>query len=299
MSAVLKITRAGPLTSIQDHGRFGMLRHGVSASGPMDRSSYETAGQLAGAGRGGIEFTMAGLELMIASGSSGTGFAGGNFVIKHNGATLPWPGTARLEAGDTLAVTPGRSGNYGYLRFGGEMIAPPVMGSIATSSRAGLGGINGRSLRVGDVIEISGQGSPVGFRLRDPQYEGPIRIVWGLHADLFPHSLRQQFLESGFTVSSRLDRMGVRLDDANGVFATAANLALVSDAIVPGDIQILGDGTPIVLMRDHQPTGGYPRIATVISADLDRFAQLRPGSPVAFASVTVEHAHALLRGRTT
>ena len=74
-------------------------------------------------------------------------------------------------------------------------------------------------------------------------------------------------------------------------------LSLVSDAIVPGDIQILGDGTPIVLMRDHQPTGGYPRIATIISADLDRFAQLRPGAPVAFAPVTVEHAHLLLRSR--
>jgi allophanate hydrolase len=93
--------------------------------------------------------------------------------------------------------------------------------------------------------------------------------------------------------------MGVRLEDGEGVFAEAGSLSLVSDAIVAGDIQILGDGTPIVLMRDHQPTGGYPRIATVISADLDRFAQLRPGSPVAFVPVTVEHAQALLRGRGT
>ena len=93
--------------------------------------------------------------------------------------------------------------------------------------------------------------------------------------------------------------MGVRLTDSERVFADATILSLASDAIVPGDIQILGDGTPIVLMRDHQPTGGYPRIATVVSADLDRFAQLRPGTAVAFASVTVEHAHALLRSRQT
>jgi allophanate hydrolase subunit 2 len=84
--------------------------------------------------------------------------------------------------------------------------------------------------------------------------------------------------------------MGVRLRDPGGVFAGQRRLSLVSDAIVPGDIQILGDGVPIVLMRDHQPTGGYPRIATVVSADLDRFAQMRPGAPVRFRPVTLEHA---------
>jgi allophanate hydrolase subunit 2 len=91
-----------------------------------------------------------------------------------------------------------------------------------------------------------------------------------------------------------MDRMGVRLIDRSGVFRDAAALSLVSDAIVPGDIQILGDGTPIVLMRDHQPTGGYPRIATVIDADLDRFAQLRPGAEVRFLPVTVTHAQELM-----
>jgi 5-oxoprolinase (ATP-hydrolysing) subunit C len=118
-----------------------------------------------------------------------------------------------------------------------------------------------------------------------------------MHADLFDAELRRQFLSATFTVSRQLDRMGVRLDDPEGVFGSAANLSLASDAIVEGDIQILGDGTPIVLMRDHQPTGGYPRIGTIISADFDRFAQFRPGSPVAFKPVTVEHAHQLLRSR--
>jgi allophanate hydrolase len=124
--------------------------------------------------------------------------------------------------------------------------------------------------------------------------EGPIRIVWGLHADLFLPAVRARFLSTNFRVSSRLDRMGTRLEDRRGVFAGAQRLSLVSDAIVPGDIQILGDGTPIVLQRDHQPTGGYPRIATVIGADLDRFAQLRPGSEVSFAPVTVARAQQLL-----
>ena len=299
MSAVLSITRVGPLTSIQDLGRFGMLRHGISASGPMDRAASLAAGEVAGGGQGGIEFTMAGLELNVAGGRCRAGLAGGNFVLRLNGQALAWPGAVEIGTGDTLAITPGAWGNYGYLRFDGDIVAPPTMGSIATSSRAGLGGLDGRALRVGDVIELTGSGAePMVPAMRD-RLDGPIRVIWGIHADLFPQVLRQKFIDSSFTISTRLDRMGVRLNDGGKVFADASNLSLVSDAIVPGDIQILGDGTPIVLMRDHQPTGGYPRIATVITADLDRFGQLRPASAVAFEPVTVEHAHALLRGSKT
>ena len=299
MSAVLSITRAGPLASVQDDGRFGMLRHGVSASGPMDRKAFGEAGTLAGAGQGGIEITMAGIEIKVQSGRCLVGLAGGDFTAKHNGKTLDWPGAAKLKAGDVLSVTPGRRGNYGYLRFDADLAIAPVMGSIATSSRARLGGPAGRALQVGDVIELVGKAAlePQGF-VPAAAAAGPIRIIWGLHADLFDAAVRKRFLESDFTVSRQLDRMGVRLDDAAGVFAGATILSLASDAIVLGDIQILGDGTPIVLMRDHQPTGGYPRIGTIITADLDRFAQLRPGTPVAFEPVTVEHAHKLLRSRT-
>lgn len=299
MIRALKIARAGPLTSIQDLGRYGMLRHGVSASGPMDRGAYIAAGCLVGGGQGGFEFTKTGLELSVDSGRCRIGFAGGVFIARRNGVALEWPGTVQLETGDRLAITPGPAGNYGYLRFDADIVATPVMGSIATSSRAGVGGSDGRALRMGDVIELSGTGGTPQIVDAASPASGPILVNWGLHADMFPHALRQRFVGAGFTVSSRLDRMGVRLEDDEGVFADAAILSLVSDAIVPGDIQILGDGTPIVLMRDHQPTGGYPRIATVITADLDRFAQLRPGAPVAFQPVTVDHAHALLRGSKT
>jgi 5-oxoprolinase (ATP-hydrolysing) subunit C len=123
----------------------------------------------------------------------------------------------------------------------------------------------------------------------------PVRFVWGLHAGRFPAAVREAFVSTAFRISRRMDRMGVRLEDPEGVFAGAAHLSLVSDAIVPGDIQILGDGTPIVLMRDHQPTGGYPRIATVAAADLDRFVQLRTGSEVRFQPVTVRRAQGLSR----
>lgn len=295
MSATLLVRRAGPLTTIQDEGRFGMLAHGISASGPMDRAAYASIG----GGRGAIEFTMAGLAIKAAEGGCTVGFAGGEFRVAVNGASVEWPGTAELRQGDVLEVTPGGWGNYGYLRFDSDIDVPVVMGSIATSSRARLGGLEGRALRAGDAIRLGDEPRELAVSVPAVPEEGPMRFVWGLHAEVFAPELRRRFVSTPFTVSARMDRMGVRLEDRQGVFAGAGMLSLVSDAIVPGDIQILGDGTPIVLMRDHQPTGGYPRIATVISADLDRFAQLRPGSPVAFEPVTVEHAHRLVRsGRT-
>lgn len=292
MSAVLSIRRAAPLTTLQDMGRPGMLRHGISASGPMDRSAYLAPG----GGRGGIEFTRAGLELAVISGACRAGWAGGDFTVHHNGAPLGWPGAVQLQRGDVLAITPGARGNYGYLRFDAALDLPESMGSIATSSRARLGGLEGRALREGDELALVA--GPLEAPMALPAVaEGPIRIVWGLHADLFAPELRQRFLEAEFVVSGQMDRMGVRLEDGAGVFAGASKLSLVSDAIVPGDIQILGDGTPIVLMRDHQPTGGYPRIATLASVDFDRFAQMRAGSRVGFAAVSLDHAHKLLRSR--
>lgn len=298
MSAILTITRAGPLVTVQDAGRFGHLADGISASGPMDAAAYRLAGALAGSDHPGLEITMAGLALKQQSGSCRIGLAGGLFVARHNNQIVDWPGSVVLEAGDELSITPGAAGNYGYLRFDGDMSLQSIMGSVATSSRARLGGLNGRPLQVGDILELHGAPDAVPDTVVLPEPEpGPIRFVWGLHADLFLPATRQRFVTAPFTISRRLDRMGVRLDDGEGVFSDATILSLVSDAIVPGDIQILGDGTPIVLMRDHQPTGGYPRIATIITADIDRFAQLRPDSAVEFAPVSVDHAQQILRSR--
>jgi len=291
----IRITRAVPLATLQDAGRPGLLRHGISASGPMDRAAFERAGGwLGAAGTTGIEFTTAGIGF-IAEGSVSIAVDGGAFELTINGEAKSWPTRALLQAGSVVEIRPGPAGNYGYLRFDREVDIPPVMGSRATSSIAGIGGFSGRALQAGDVVPLGptlsrGRGQhPTAAPTRD----GPIRVVWGIHADRFDNTIRQRFVTDGFVVSPQLDRMGVRLADPQHVFAEARILSLVSDAVVPGDIQILGDGTPIVLMRDHQPTGGYPRIATVVSADLDRFAQLRPGTQVRFEPVTVAHAEGL------
>ncbi|HEV7718343.1 MAG TPA: biotin-dependent carboxyltransferase family protein [Arsenicitalea sp.] len=298
---MLKILRAGPLVTLQDKGRFGALAHGISASGPMDRGAFErTARWLGTAGSTAIEITRAGMAFTVSEGGMRAAFDGGLFALKRNGRKAAWPSVLTLSAGDSVDITPGEWGSYGYIRFDREIAVEPVMGSRATSSIAGLGGFQGRALKAGDELSLDPEASGVPPREPVPAQRGsgPIRFVWGLHADLFDSEQRQNFTHGAFSVSTRLDRMGVRLEDKSGVFADAHILSLISDAIVPGDIQILGDGTPIVLMRDHQPTGGYPRVGTIISADLDRFAQLRPGEELTFEPVTLQKAQKYLTSRS-
>lgn len=263
---VITILRAGPLTTLQDAGRFGMLRHGVSASGPMDRGSFAAAG--------------AGLPLV---GSTGIEFTQGLSFETDGPLLVASPEVRELKSGEQVDLPPA-VGNYGYVRFDREIDIAPVLGSRSTNVTVGLGGHKGRALRAGDRIMFGAEGRPEPG-ITASAAEGPLRVIWGLHADLFDADLRNRFAAMGFRVTASLDRMGVRLEDPAGLFRDQRRLNLVSDAIVPGDIQVLGDGTPIVLMRDHQPTGGYPRIATIVSADLDRFAQMRPGTELVFRPV--------------
>ncbi len=264
---VITILRVGPLTTLQDAGRFGMLRHGISASGPMDRGAFGAAG----------------VALLLA-GSTGIEFTQGLAFEADGPLTVATPEVRELKAGERVELPPA-PGNYGYVRFDREIEIAPVLGSRSTNVTVGLGGYKGRALKAGDRIVLGGEGRPEPPPPEASGGEGPLRVIWGIHADLFDAGLRQRFTETAFRVTTSLDRMGVKLEDPAGLFRDQQKLGLVSDAIVPGDIQILGDGTPIVLMRDHQPTGGYPRIATIVTADLDRFAQLRPGTAVSFLPV--------------
>lgn len=298
MAGEIVIERVGPLTTIQDAGRFGFLAHGISASGPMDAGSFVRAGRLAGSAGAGIEFSSQGLELTVSGGPVMAGWDGGVFDVTLNGERLGWPGAVLLRDGDRLAILAGTVGNYGYLRFGGDIDVPLVLGSKATSMRARIGGLDGRALRRGDRLGVTDAGTVAGAAAADAIEDGPVRFVWGLHSEAFSAALRENFVTRSFRVSSMMDRMGVRLRDEAGVFAEAKILSLVSDPVICGDIQILGDGTPIVLGRDHQPTGGYPRIGTIVTADLDRFFQLRPNAAVMFAPVGLEQAQALWRSRS-
>ncbi|SDH05281.1 biotin-dependent carboxyltransferase family protein [Pelagibacterium luteolum] len=294
----IAITRASPLTTIQDIGRFGMLAHGIGPSGPMDRTSFREAEAVTGRHCGAaIEFGPLGLDIVYSGAPRMIGLAGGSFAARLNGRTLEWPTDAEVSDGDVLSIKPGSSGNFGYLRLDAEIDVPPVLGSRSTNAVVGLGGLSGRALTAGDELRL--KDLPAGTIPSDAtgssHENGPIRFIWGIHADQFPLDLRMTFCETRFVISPSIDRMGFRLTDPEGIFTDATILGLVSDAVVAGDIQILGDGTPIVLMADHQPTGGYPRIATIIDADRDAFSQIRPGRPVRFTPVSVDHAHGIAR----
>lgn len=294
----IAITRASPLTTVQDIGRFGMLAHGIGPSGPMDRKSFHTAQLITARPCGAaIEFGPLGLDLVYSGSSRTLGLAGGKFAAHLNGEALAWPVKAEISDGAVLSIKPGSAGNFGYLRFDAEIDVPPVLGSRSTNAVVGLGGLDGRPLGPGDVLNLKAlsDGGIPEKASPSSREDGPIRFIWGIHADQFAQDLRLKFCESHFIVSSTIDRMGFRLTDPAGVFKDASVLGLVSDAVVAGDIQILGDGTPIVLMADHQPTGGYPRIATIIDADRDSFSQIRPGQPLRFTPVSVDHAHAIAR----
>ncbi len=292
MIPALRLTATGPLATIQDAGRPGLLAHGISRSGPMDGAAFARAGAWLGrASAAGVEFTGT-LAFVVEAGPLGMAADGADMQLFVDGEARNWPTRLLLQPGATVEVRPGSWGNWGYLRFDHELDLQPVLGSVATNSVAGIGPT---ALQPGDRLGFKTRLSarPGPHPAASTPASGPIRFIWGLHAEQFPPAMRKRFISEPLRVSARMDRMGIRLDDPAGVFAGFQSLSLVSDAIVPGDIQILGDGTPIVLMRDHQPTGGYPRIGTVISADLDRLAQARPGAALHFQPVTVAAAHRL------
>ncbi|MHB1111216.1 MAG: 5-oxoprolinase subunit C family protein, partial [Devosia sp.] len=151
----IRITRAGPLTTLQDAGRFGYLRHGISASGPMDRAAYNRAGTWLGAeGSTAIEFTAAGLGFVVEGGSLAAAGDGGSFALRHNDKAKDWPARLTLQHGDVVEIAPGPAGNYGYLRFDHEIEVPLLLGSRSTNLVAGLGGFDGRALRTGDRLDL-------------------------------------------------------------------------------------------------------------------------------------------------
>jgi biotin-dependent carboxylase-like uncharacterized protein len=188
--------------------------------------------------------------------------------------------------------SPARKGTF-LAAVGGAIDVPPMLGSNATHTRSSLGGIDGRALRAGDVLPVRDVGAIDGgtAALAAPwlaHSDEPIRVILGPQDDYFSPAQIEAFGRERWTISNRSDRMAYFLDGAS--ITPENGLNIVSDGIVMGAIQVLGDGRPMVLMADRQVTGGYPKIATVIGPDLGRLAQLRPGASLRFAITTIHEA---------
>lgn len=296
----LVVLRAGPACTLQDAGRRGYLRYGVTPAGPMDWIAHATANMLAGntAGTGAVEIGPGGLAVVAEGGPLRVGLVARGFRVARDGVPLAARLSLRLDPGARLEITPGAAGMWGYLAVGGGFDVAPVLGSLSTHLRSGIGpcGALSAGQRLAVRAGAAGQGDrgqgDWGLYDPDPPDPGPIRFVPGPQVDRFAPDA----LEAEFRVTPRCDRMAYRLQGPPVVARGGHDI--VSDGIAAGAIQVPGDGMPFVLMADRQPTGGYAKPGTVIRADLPRLAQLRPGAVVRFAAVDVETAVAALRAAT-
>jgi allophanate hydrolase len=293
--AVLGVVAAGPLVSVQDGGRPGLMRYGVPASGPMDRLAFARANAAAGnpPGAAGIEVSLGGLTLDCLEGEVGLAIAGGGFVAETAGGTGGSWQVLTLRRGDRLALRRGPWGAWCHLQPAGRLIARDWLGSVATHAPSGLGGgmlRPGQEIVVEDPRRLPGRAIPCPVAAR-PRHE--VAVVLGPQDRFFPAGARAALTAATFRLTDAYDRMGVRLRGPS--LAPEGALSIPSEPILRGAIQVAGDGVPAVLLADHQTTGGYPKIATVVSAHLDGFAQLRPHDAVRFRAVSPAEAVALAR----
>jgi biotin-dependent carboxylase-like uncharacterized protein len=298
--AIIRILSAGPGTTLQDAGRHGYLRYGVTAAGPMDSLAHATANLAVGnpVGSTAIEVSPGGIEVTAEFAPLSVAVAGGEFEISLDGRPLPPAAVLNLDEGAVLKIRTGRSGSWCYLAVAGRFVVPKVLGSHATHTRTGFGGVNGRAIIAGDRLRIESPGSskPSPGAIVAPWLERPvdtIRVVLGPQHDYFANDQIAAFLAGPWSVSAKRDRMAYFLDGPRLTHARGYNI--VSDGIAMGAIQVPGDGRPIVLMADRQSTGGYPKIATVIGPDLGRLAQARPGIAFRFEAVSIAQAVAARR----
>lgn len=301
--ARIELASSGVLASVQDLGRHGLRRVGVPTSGALEPAWLRIANALAGAREDApaVEFFLAGPVVAALEGEVRLGLAGELVAqLERDGERQPlesWR-SVTLRPGEALRVGSPRPARVGYLAVRGLSVTE-VLGSASTYARAGFGGFHGRPLRRGDVLEV--EVSPGDGELALPASPArstlPIRAVPGPQDDHFEPGALSRLFEAEYLVTHASDRMGMRLDGPTLAHRSASRAEIVSDAIVPGAIQVPGNGLPIVLLADCQTIGGYPKIATVASADLPRLAVMPPGARVRFARATVEEAEALARER--
>ena len=294
---MLEVRQPGPAMTVQDLGRHGYQRFGVAEGGAVDRGAHILGAVLLDQAPDTASIEMAAAGGVFAAGSDPLAavVTGAGMPTRVEGRAMPHATVFRVPPGATVEIGPPASGVYGYLSVGGGIDVPPVLGSRSTHTRASFGGLNGRTLEAGDLLPIGAhRGAPSGRRAPDQGFPtGPIRFLWGLHAELLGETARSLLVTDEFVMSSRRDRMGARLDPPTPL-PTPNALNLPSSPVVNGDIQVPGDGHPVVLLADRQPTGGYPRIGTVITADLGRFVQTMVGTPITFEPIEPQQAVALL-----
>lgn len=306
MTPALRIISPGLSTTVQDLGRHGFQRMGVSVGGVLDPVAFRAANKLAGnpSNTGALEAVYCGPSFAINADNARLAFAGTDATIEildsadaERGDTIELMRSVCVRRGQIVRVGSIRHGATVYIAVEGGFAIEPVLGSVATDSRGQIGGWHGRALRENDVLPLCRLAATERdeYRLDGLDFAAPrrIRVVLGPQNDRFSADEIERFCTSEYIVSAGSNRMGMRLEGPALRHRDGYNI--VSDAIATGSIQVPGNGQPLVLLADHQTTGGYPKIATVISADLPAIGRLPVGSKISFTAVTLEQATAARR----
>lgn len=307
----LRFFRAGYLTTVQDAGRRGFRDAGVSLSGAADVFALRVANLVVGNDdfAAGIEFTHGKIEMQCDDDRL-ISWCGGDYDVAVGGFPLKAGHAALVTSSDKVEVTGPRAGARGWLAISGGIDVPMVLGSRSTDLRTKFGGFKGRALRDGDELALGQPRFMIPGELRSERlskWYAPhpwistfgrrpqLRCVPDAGASLFGTDANARFRSCAFSVSAQSDRMGVRLTGCKLERDESGDL--VSEAVAPGTIQVPPTGDPVILLNDCQTIGGYPKIAHVISVDMQSTAQLREGDEVAFREVTLSEAEALTAER--
>ena len=300
----ITVLNPGLMTTVQDQGRIGYQQFGVSVSGVMDPRSAALANILVGNDEkeAVLECTMMGPHLQFDKANC-IAITGGDLMPTLDGKPIPNYTAVKVEAGQVLKFTMPKSGCRAFIAFAGGLDIPEVMGSRSTYMKAKIGGVEGRKLAKDDVIGFRAPKAELknmNFRSMAsefvPRKEYTVRVVLGPQDDYFTDAGIQTFLSEVYSVTAEFDRMGCRLEGA--VIQHKEGGDIISDGIAFGAIQVPSSGQPIIMLGDRQTTGGYTKIANVISADFRILAQLKQGDKVRFEKVSVKAAQdALLTQR--
>jgi biotin-dependent carboxylase-like uncharacterized protein len=288
---VIRISEAAVRSTVQDRGRFGHLRWGVPPAGAADRFALAAANALVGNGDDAAGIEIIGTTFRFSCDDARVVAVTGRDVSLSSRSRLPGWSSVFVRAGQTVTVHSGERTRFAYLAVSGGITTTPVLGSRATYLPAGLGA----PLRAGDALPLGDSDAgaeDAARRVQPPAYDGQVRAMAGPHTGRFDADATRRFFSATFVVEPASDRQGTRL---GGVPIAPRAGELLSCGVVAGAVQVPRGGAPIVLLADHQTTGGYPVIATVIAADLGKVAQSLPGESLRFYRVERDDALDALR----
>jgi antagonist of KipI len=296
---VIQVQEPGLFTTVQDLGREGFGAIGVSASGAADAVSLRLGNRLVGNDEraAGLEMTLLGGTFVFPERAL-LALTGSDFGAALDGKPGELGSSFEAKAGQTLRLGPTRTGARCYLCVQGGIAVELFLGSASTHILSGLGGHEGRALRKGDALKIGAESGAIHERrlsaraLNELQPRKVLRVTEGPQSDWFSESARRLFYESRYRIAEESNRMGIRLEGA--IVPVPSGGEMISEGVSLGAIQVPEGGKPIILSVEQQTTGGYPKIANVISADFHSLGQLRPRDEIRFERVDWQTARSLL-----